>query len=117
MAAGGTDVDVRPGGLSRYGTAESQESDVFFGEVAPRPHAFRLPRADGHIEASTMVEAHGAVDGALTPAAHRQRLTEMLEEGLLHLRQIPLGERAAAVEALGQPYHGGRNVGQAPLQF
>ena len=117
MAAGRTDVNVRPGGLSRHGTAESQEGDVFFGEVAPRPDSLRLRRADGHVEAPTMVEAHGAVDGALTPGAHRQRLTEMLEEGLLHLRQIHIGERAAAVEALGQPYHGGRDVGQAPLQF
>src|ERR1035437_6108416 len=73
MAAGRTDVNVRPGGLSRHGTAESQEGDVFFGEVAPRPDSLRLRRADGHVEAPTMVEAHGAVDGALTPGAHRQR--------------------------------------------
>src|ERR1019366_2066406 len=84
MVARRTDVDVRPGGLPRHRTAESQESGVFFGEVAPRPHAFRLPRDDGLVEASTMVEAHGAVHGALPPAAHRHRLTEMLEVGLLH---------------------------------
>src|ERR1017187_6225563 len=69
VRAHGTDVNMRSGGFSGYCLAEGEVGDVLADQVLQQPVAFGLIRMEGHVDASTVVEAHGAVYGGFAHGA------------------------------------------------
>src|SRR5665811_2147971 len=87
VRAHGTEVNMRSGGFSGYCLAEGEVGDVLVHQVFQQPAAFGLIGMDSHVDASAVVEAHGAVDRGLAHGADRHGLAELLFEIQFHARE------------------------------